>query len=104
MTGTLRWASPTATPKTVIAAPQAAMHHSTAAPVRRTRDTQPLKTPPTTAPAGMAANSRANASPPSVGPPKSRLAICGNSARGMPKIMAMRSTTKDMSRIGCRRR
>ena len=35
--------------------------------------------------------------PPSTGPPKLSCAICGNSARGMPKIIAIRSTTNDIS-------
>ncbi|SKY28845.1 Uncharacterised protein [Mycobacteroides abscessus subsp. abscessus] len=54
-----------------------------------------------TAPAGIDANNSANAQPPSIGPPKFSWAICGNSARGMPKIMAMRSTTNDTIRILC---
>ena len=34
---------------------------------------------------------------PATGPPKVWWAICGNSARGMPRIIAMRSTTNDIS-------
>ena len=43
--------------------------------------------------AGIAAKSRAKASPPSDGPPKSTSAISGKSARGIPKTIAMMSTT-----------
>lgn len=50
--------------------------------------------PPSTAPAGMAAKSRAKASPPSLGPAKFSSANCGKRARGMPKTIAMMSTTK----------
>ncbi|PQM49000.1 hypothetical protein C1Y40_00781 [Mycobacterium talmoniae] len=35
--------------------------------------------------------------PPSTGPPKLSWAICGNSARGMPRIIAIRSTTNDIN-------
>ena len=35
--------------------------------------------------------------PPSTGPPKLSCAICGKSARGMPRIIAIRSTTNDIS-------
>ena len=60
--------------------------------------------PPRTAPAGMAANSSANARPPSSGPPKLACAISGNSARGMPKTIAMMSTRNDIISTGWPRR
>ena len=93
-----------ATPKPVIARPHTRMQRSRARPCRSTRETQPDSTPPTTAPAGIAAKSRANARPPSDGPPKSTSAISGNSARGMPKTMAIMSTTNDISSTGWPRR
>ena len=80
------------------------MQTITARPCASTRDTQPLKTPPMTAPAGIAANSSANTRPPASGPPKSTCAISGKSARGIPKIIAMRSTTNDISSTGWWRR
>jgi len=99
--GVRHWsASATATPNPVIAVPHTAMQTMTATPCRSTFDTHPLSTPPMTAPAGMAANNSANISPPLSGPPKSTWAISGNSARGMPKTMAIRSTTNDMSSTG----
>ena len=73
---------------------------STATPCRRTRDTHPENTPPSTAPTGIAANSHANAKPPPSGPPNDSCAIWGNSERGMPNTIAMRSTTKLASRTG----
>ena len=39
-----------------------------------------------------------------MGSPKFSCAICGNSARGIPKTIAMTSTTKLMSSTGCVRR
>jgi hypothetical protein len=68
------------------------------------RETQPEKTPPMTAPAGIPANSSANASPPSSGPEKLSCAISGNSARGIPKTIAMMSTRNDISSTGWPRR
>ena len=44
------------------------------------------------------------ASPPSSGPPKLSCAISGNSARGIPKTIAMMSTTNDISSTGWPRR
>ena len=93
-----------ATPKPTIASPQTRMATITARPCRSTRDTQPDSTPPTTAPAGMAAKSSAKARPPSLGPPKSTSAISGKSARGMPKTIAMMSTTNDIISTGWLRR
>jgi hypothetical protein len=61
------------------------------------RGSQPENTPPTTAPTAIAADSSAIVVPPSTGPPKLSCAICGKSARGMPKIIAIRSTTNDIS-------
>src|SRR5690348_11670059 len=61
------------------------------------RGNQPENTPPATAPTDMAADSSAIVVPPSIGPPKLSCAICGNSARGMPRIIATRSTTNDIS-------
>ena len=61
------------------------------------RGSQPENTPPATAPTEMAAASNAIVEPPSTGPPKLSCAICGNSARGMPKIIAIKSTTNDIS-------
>ena len=97
-------ASPTATPKPVIATPQTRMQTITARPCRSTRETQPEKMPPSTAPAGIAAKSTANASPPRSGPPNASWAISGKSARGMPKTIAIRSTTNDISSTGWPRR
>jgi MFS family permease len=76
----------------------------TANPWRSTRETQPESTPPTTAPAGIAAKSSANARPPSEGPPKLSSAIWGKSARGIPNTIAMMSTRKDISSTGWPRR
>ncbi len=61
------------------------------------RGSQPENTPPSTAPAAMAADSSAMVVPPSTGPPKLSCAICGNNARGMPKIIAIKSTTNDIN-------
>ena len=83
-----------------MARPQTITETSTARPWRSTRETQPEKTPPSTAPIGMPAKSSANAIPPLSGPPKSTCAISGNSARGMPKTIAMMSTRKDISSTG----
>ena len=83
-----------ATPETVMPAPQMTIATMTEKPWRVARETQPEKIPPRTAPAGIAAKSSANASPPSTGPPKLTCASCGNSARGMPNVIAMMSTTK----------
>ncbi len=83
-----------------MASPQTITEASTATPCRETRETQPEKTPPSTAPAGMPANSSANTIPPLSGPPKSTCAISGNSARGMPKTIAMMSTRNDISSTG----
>ena len=93
-----------ATPKPTIATPHTRIATITARPCRSTRDTQPDRTPPTTAPAGIAAKSSANATPPSFGPLKATSASSGNSARGMPKTMAMMSTTNDIISTGCVRR
>ena len=38
--------------------------------------------------------------PPPSGPPKSRWAISGNSARGIPKTIAIMSTRNDISSTG----
>ena len=84
-----------------MARPQTITHTSTAKPCRSTRETQPEKMPPSTAPIGMPANSSANASPPPSGPPKLTWAISGNSARGIPKTIAMMSTRKDISSTEC---
>ncbi len=97
-------AKPAATPNPIIATPQTRIAQITASPCRSIRDTQPEKTPPRTAPAGMAANSRAKARPPPSGPPKLSCAICGKSARGMPKTIAMMSTTNDIISTGWPRR
>ena len=87
-------------PKPVIASPHTRMQATTARPCASTRETQPLSTPPTTAPAGIAANSRAKTRPPSDGPPNSTSAISGKSARGIPKIIAIRSTRNDIISTG----
>ena len=97
-------ASPTASPKPAIAKPQIRMQTITARPCASTRETQPEKTPPSTEPTGIAAKSSAKTSPPSSGPPKDAWAISGKSARGMPKTIAIRSTTKDIIRTGWPRR
>ncbi len=102
--GPRRSASPTASPNPVIASPQTRIATITARPCASTRETQPLSTPPSTAPAGIAANRSANTRPPSEGPPKSMSAISGNSARGIPKTIAMMSTTNDISSTGWWRR
>src|SRR5699024_9297509 len=92
-------ATPTTAPKTTMATPHSATHTSTARPCRRTRGIHPENTPPITAPTLIAANSRPSAVPPEAGSPKDSVAICGNSARGMPNTMAMMSTRNDASRI-----
>ena len=97
-------ASAVATPNPIIAKPHTRIAATTATPCRLTRDTHPEKIPPATAPAGIAANSSANAQPPSSGPPKLSCAICGNSARGIPKTIAMMSTRNDIISTGCPRR
>ena len=99
-----RAASIAATPKPTIARPHTRIATITARPCRCTWDTQPDSTPPMTAPAGIAANSSAKARPPSLGPPKSTCAISGNSARGMPKTIAMMSTPNDIISTGWVRR
>ena len=76
----------------------------TARPCRSTRETQPENTPPMTEPAGIAAKSSAKTMPPSSGPPNDECAISGKSARGMPKTIAIRSTTKDIISTGWPRR
>ena len=73
------------------------MATTTARPCRWIRGSQPENTPPATAPTAMAAARYAIVVPPSTGPPKLWCAISGNSARGMPKIIAIRSTTNDIS-------
>ena len=83
-----------------MASPHSTIETITASPCRCTRETQPEKIPPSTAPAGIAAKSRAKARPPLSGPPKSRWATSGNSARGMPKTIAMMSTRNDISSTG----
>jgi len=97
-------AIPIATPNPVIAAPHTRIEAITAAPCRRTRDTHPENTPPRTAPAGIAANSNANASPPSGEPPNRVWAISGNNALGIPNTIAIRSTTNEVSSTGWPRR
>jgi hypothetical protein len=97
-------ARPMATPKPAMAAPHTRMQTITARPWASTRDTQPLNTPPSTAPAGIAANSSAKARPPASGPWKSTWATSGKRARGIPKTIAIRSTTNDISSTGWWRR
>ena len=92
-------ATATTRPNTTIATPHNATHTSTASPCRRTRGIQPENTPPTTAPTLIAANNRPSADPPEIGSPKVSVAICGNSARGMPKTIAMMSTRNEASRM-----
>ena len=102
--GVRRSANATVSPNRVIPRAQTPMHQMTTRPCASMRETQPEKIPPITAPAGMAAKSSANAIPPSVGPPKDSCAICGNSARGIAKTIAIRSTTKLISSTGWWRR
>ena len=80
-----------------MASPHTTMATTTTSPCRRIRGSHPENTPPATAPADIAAASSAIVVPPSTGPPKLSCAICGNSARGMPKTIAIRSTTNDIS-------
>jgi hypothetical protein len=80
-----------------MATPQTTIAITTASPWRLIRGSQPENTPPATAPADIAAASSAIVVPPSTGPPKVSCAICGNSARGIPRIIAIRSTTNDIS-------
>ncbi len=94
------WAAPAANPKPTIATPHTTIATTTARPWRRTRGNHPENTPPATAPTDIAAANNAIVVPPSTGPPKLSWAICGNSARGMPKIIAIRSTTNDISTTG----
>ena len=86
-----------ARPDTVMPTPQITIATITESPCREARETQPEKIPPRTAPAGIAAKSRAKASPPPIGPPKLTWASWGNSARGIPNVIAMMSTTKLIS-------
>ena len=92
-------AAPTNTPNATIARPHSATHTSTARPCRRTRGIQPENTPPSTAPTLIAANNSPSAVPPVAGSPKDSVAICGKSARGMPKTMAMMSTRNEANRM-----
>ena len=94
-------ATHTTAPKPTIASPHSVTHTITATPCRCTRDTHPENTPPSTAPALIAANNSPSAVPPSAASPKVSCAICGNSARGMPNTIATRSTTNEASRIFC---
>ncbi|SKN79061.1 Uncharacterised protein [Mycobacteroides abscessus subsp. bolletii] len=88
-------------PKPTIASPHTTMLTTTARPWRSIRWNQPENTPPITAPTDIAADSSAITVPPSAGSPNPSWAICGNRMRGIPKIMAMRSTTKDIRTILC---
>lgn len=67
----------------------------TASPCRWTRETHPEKTPARALPAARAANSSEKTMPPEGGPPKVSVAICGNTALGMPKTMAMTSMSNE---------
>ncbi len=90
-------ATPLNSPNPTIASPHTTIAATTTSPWRRTRGSQPENTPPATAPAEIAAASSAIVVPPSTGPPKLSWAICGNSARGIPKTIAIRSTTNDIN-------
>ena len=94
----------TATPIPTMDRPQTTIAEETATPCRSTRETQPENTPPRNAPTGIAAKSTAKARPPSLGPPKSTCAISGTRARGIPKVIATPSRTKDMRSTGWPRR
>lgn len=55
---------------------------------------QPLVSPPASTPMAIPAFSSPSCGPPPTGPPKVLSAISGNKARGIPKTIAMMSTTK----------
>ena len=76
-------------PNAVIAPPQITPAPITTTPGRRRWPTQPLVAPPMTAPSPGAAVSRPNVADP---PWKCWAASAGNSAVGMPKIIALVST------------
>ena len=70
-------------------------------PAGRSRGSQPENTPPAPHRPRSPRPAARSLAPPSSGPPKLSCAICGNSARGMPKTIAIRSTTNDISSTGC---
>jgi hypothetical protein len=76
-------------PNPTIAAPQASPAMMTTTPGRRTRPVQPLVAAPSRAPSPGAAASNPKVADP---PWKCSRAIAGNSAAGIPKIIALVST------------
>ncbi len=88
-------------PKPATATPQAATAPRTMSPWCRAREKVPEKSPPSTAPIGMAANSRPRARPSPYGA-KVCAASSGNRARGMPNTIAMMSARNDSSSTLCR--
>ncbi|SKF74380.1 Uncharacterised protein [Mycobacteroides abscessus subsp. bolletii] len=88
-------------PNPTIARPHTTMLTTTAKPWRSIRWNHPENTPPMTAPTDIAADNSAITVPPSAGSPNPSCAICGNRMRGIPKTMATRSTTNDISTILC---
>jgi hypothetical protein len=76
------------TPNPTMAAPQTMTAAVTARPCRRRWEIQPVVSAPTSAPApGAAYRNPSTAAP----PPNTLAAMAGNSARGMPKTMALTS-------------
>ncbi len=89
-----------ASPAIAIAAPQAATDQSTARPWCTTRVVHPLSSDATNAPPAI----DESRSPYSTGPPPSRTASAGTSARGMPKIIASMSMPNTLITTVCPRR
>ena len=87
-------------PNSAIDRPQSRIAATIAMPCRWIRWIQPPVSPPISEPIASPAFSMPSASPPPTGPPKVSCAICGNSARGMPKTIAMMSTTNVISSSG----
>ena len=91
--------SASARPNPTMATPHATIETTTPMPCRVTLDVHPDVRPHSIAPSGIAANSQPSARPPPGGSPNVFSAISGNSARGMPKTIAMMSSRKLASRI-----
>ena len=87
-------------PNAVIASPQTRTARITPRPRYRTRPTQPVNSDPSSAPAAGAAVRNPSPSGPVL---KTSSARIGNSASGIPKIMALRSMTKVERMTGTRR-
>ncbi len=84
-------------PNPNIAAPQIAIATVTTTPLRRSLDTRPDNSPISSAPSGMPANNQ----PSAPSEPYVRSAISGNSAFGIPAIIAIMSTRNDTISTPC---